>query len=99
MRIEGRGLRDEILLIVRHVFEGVNRIGGASRNAGTAVDAALGIHIHLSRGFEAGLVLLGVDAVGGAELDTERVLDAGISDYIGHDESVSQMKRVRLAQD
>jgi hypothetical protein len=31
-----------------------------------------------------------MDAIGRADLDAERVLDAGISNYIGHDESISR---------
>ena len=43
----------------------------------------------LGRGLDAGLVLLGMDAMGWANLNTEGVFDAGISNYIGQDESVS----------
>jgi hypothetical protein len=92
MFVEGGVLFDELLLFLGHIVEGVNRIGCADRNAGATVDAAFGFHIHLSRGFELRLVLLGMDAIGGADLDAEGVLDAGISDYIGHDESISRMK-------
>jgi hypothetical protein len=85
-------LLDELLFLFWDIFQGMNRVGGTSGNASTAIDAALGIYVHLSRGFELGLVLLGVDAVGRANLDTERVFDAGISNHIGHDESISTMK-------
>jgi hypothetical protein len=33
-----------------------------------------------------------MDAVGGADLDAEGVLNAGISNYVGHNESISRMK-------
>src|SRR5579872_3543230 len=46
--VEGGVLLDEFFLFFRHVVEGVNRIGGAGRNASATVDAALGIYIHLS---------------------------------------------------
>jgi hypothetical protein len=92
MLVEGRVLLDEIFLLLRHIVEGMNRIGRADRDTGAAVDAAFGVHIHLSGGFETRLVLLGMDAIGRANLDAEGVLDAGISDYIGHDESISRMK-------
>jgi len=85
-------LLGEFLLVLGHIFEGVNRIGGAGRDAGATVDAAFGIDVHLSGGFELGLVLFRVNAVGGANLDAEGVLDAGISDYISHSESISGMK-------
>jgi hypothetical protein len=90
--VEGSVVLDEILLILGHIFQSVNRIGSAGRNASAAVDAALGIDVPLGCGFESRLVLLGMDAIGGADLDAEGVLDAGISNYIGHDESVSRMK-------
>jgi hypothetical protein len=92
MFIESRIFFDEILLVLGHVFEGVNRIGCAGRNTGATVDAALGVHKHLSCRFEPGLILLGMNAVGGADLYAEGILDTGISDYIGHDESISRMK-------
>jgi hypothetical protein len=85
-------LLDEILLILGQVIESMNRVRSACRNTGAAVDATLGIYIHLSRSFEAGLVLLGMDAVGGADFDAEGVLNAGIGNYISHDESISRMK-------
>jgi hypothetical protein len=83
---------DEFLLFFRHIFEGMNRIGPAGGNAGAAVEASLGIHIHLSGGFEPRLVLLRMDTVGGAHLDAKRVFDAVVSNYLGHGESVSRMK-------
>ena len=47
---------------------------------------------HLSRSFELGLVLLGMDAVGGADLEAQRIFHAVIGNYVGHDESISRMK-------
>jgi hypothetical protein len=64
-------------------------VGGTCGDASAAVDASLRIDVHLSRGLVAGLVRLGVDAIGRANLHTKGVFDAGISNYIGHDESVS----------
>jgi len=92
MLVEGGVLVDKVLLVLGYIVNGVNRIGGAHWNTGAAVDAALGIHIHLGSGFETGLILLGMDAVGRAYFDAEGVLDAGISNYISHDESISRMK-------
>src|SRR3954451_13032861 len=86
---EIRVLFDELLLIFRNIFERVDRVGSASRNACATVDASLGIYIHLTRGFEAGLIRLGMDAIGRANLNAEGVFNAGISYYVGHDESVS----------
>jgi hypothetical protein len=87
-----RVLLDEVLFFCRQIVQGEDRIGRADRNAGSAIDAALRFHVHLRGRFEIGLVLLGVDAVGGADIDAERILDAGISDYVGHDRSLSRMK-------
>jgi len=90
--VEGRVPVDEFLLVFGDVFEGVNGIGSAGRNAGAAVDAAFGIDVHLGGGFEFGLVQLGMDTVGGANIDAERILDAVIGYYVGHDESISNLK-------
>jgi hypothetical protein len=92
MLVEGRILLDEIFLFLRYIVKGVNRVGGAGRNAGATVNAAFGIDIHLSGGFELRLVLFRVNAVGGANFNAEGVLNTGIGDYIGHDESISRMK-------
>jgi hypothetical protein len=86
VREEGGVLVDEILLLFGHIFERVNRVGGTDWDTGAAVNAAFRIHVHLSGGFEGRLVGLGVDAIGGADVDAERIFDAGISDYISHDE-------------
>jgi hypothetical protein len=67
--VEGSDRFDEFLLFFGDVFDGVNRIGSAGRNAGAAVNTALGIDVHLGGGFECGLVQLGMDAVGGADVD------------------------------
>ena len=90
--VESGVLLDKLLLLLGHILQRVNRVGGASGNAGTTIDAALRIDIHLSRCFELRFVLLGMDAIGGADLDAERVFDASISYYIGHDESVSTVE-------
>jgi len=86
VREEGGVLLDEILLLFGHIFERVNRVGGADWDTGAAVNAAFGIHVHLSGGFEARLVGLGMNAIGRTDVDAERIFDAGVSNYIGHDE-------------
>jgi hypothetical protein len=95
VREEGGVLFDEILLLFGHIFERVNRVGRADWDTGAAVNAAFGIDVHLSGGFEAGLVGLGVNAIGGADVDAERIFDAGISDYISHDEWFSREHSLR----
>jgi hypothetical protein len=91
-------LLDEVLLFLGHILQRMDRIRGACRNASAAVDASLGIDIHLSCRLEAGLVRLWVDTIGRANLNAEGVFDAGISNYIGHDEPVSWMS-TSLAQE
>jgi hypothetical protein len=92
-------LFDELLFVLRQIFQRMDRVRRTGGNAGAAIDASLGIDIHLSLAFETGLVGLGMDAVGGANLDAEGILNAGISNYIGHDESVSWNEHFRLAQE
>jgi len=46
LRVVGRVLLNKLFLDVWDVFECMNRVGGAGRDA-TAVDAALGIDVHL----------------------------------------------------
>ena len=92
MLVKGSIFLNQIFLVLRHIVDGMNRVGGASRNTGATVDTTLGIHIHLSGGFETGFVPIGMDAIGGADLDAKGILDAGISDYIGQDESISKRK-------
>jgi hypothetical protein len=92
MLVESRVLLDEILLVLWQIVQCMNRVRGTSRNAGTTVNAAIGIDIHLSRGFEFRLILFRVDAIGGANFNAKGVLNTGIGNYIGHDESISRMK-------
>jgi hypothetical protein len=97
--VKGGVLLDKLLLVFRYVFEGVNRIGCARRNASTAIDAPVRINIHLRCSLEAGLILLRVDAIRWTHFYAQRILDAIVSNYIGHDESVSRTReRFRLTQ-
>jgi hypothetical protein len=58
-------------LVFRYIIEGMNRIGGAHRDAGATVNATFRIDIHLGCGLESRLVLLGVNAISGADIDAE----------------------------
>lgn len=69
VREKGRVLVDERFLLVRQIVNRLDRSGGADRNAGAAVDAAVGINIHLGRRLKTGFILLGMDAVRGADID------------------------------
>jgi hypothetical protein len=84
--VTGSVFLDEILLLFWDIFQRMDRVGGAGGNACATINAAFGIDIHLGRGLEAGLVLLGMNAIGRANLNTEGVFNARISDYVGHDE-------------
>jgi hypothetical protein len=80
---------DEVPLIFWHIVQRVDCVGGTGWDASAAIDAALGINVHLGGSLEGGLVLLGMDAIRWANLNTEGIFDAGISNYISHDGSVS----------
>jgi hypothetical protein len=75
---------DELFLGFGYVFKGKNRVRGAGRDAGAAVDALRGIDKELLGRFETGLVLLGMNAIDRANIDAQGVLDAGIGDYVRH---------------
>jgi hypothetical protein len=85
-REECRVLGREMLEFVGQFIDGVNGVGGADRHAGSAIDAAVGLHIELSGGFELGLIFFRMNAVRGADVYAKEVLDAGVGDHIGHDE-------------
>lgn len=95
--VEGSVPLDEFLLLFRHIFQSMNRVRGTGWNAGATVDTAIGIYVHLGRSLEGRLVLFGMDTIRGADVNTQRIFDAGISDYIGHDESVSWNEQFRFA--
>src|SRR5271157_3802472 len=88
--LEVRGvLLDERFLIFGDIILGKNRIRGAGRDASAAVDALRRVDKKLRGGFEAGLAVFGMNAIGGADIDAERILDAVAGNYVGHDESPS----------
>src|SRR5919109_449324 len=72
---------DVVLLVLGHVVGRKDGIGGANRNARAAVNAAFRIHVHLVHGLELLFVVLGMNAVGGAGVSAELVLQTGIGDY------------------
>lgn len=75
--LEMRGvLLDEFFLVLWNILKSMDRVGGASGHARTAVDATVGINVHLSRCFKGGLVLLGMDAIGRADFNTEGIFYA-----------------------
>jgi hypothetical protein len=84
---EGGVFLDKLLLVFRHVVESKHRVRLADRETGAAVDAFCGVDIHLGRGLKLGFILFGVNAIGGADVNAKSVFDAGVGDYVGHDES------------
>src|SRR5581483_3619791 len=70
--------------IVRQVLDSEDRIRGADRNAGAAIDAACRIHIDLLFFLKTGLIFFGMDAVGRANICAEQVLDALVGNHICH---------------
>jgi hypothetical protein len=86
--IVGSVLLDEYLLLFCKLVQGMDGIRGANGHARAAINAAFRIHIHLRRLLKTCLVLLGMNAIGRADIGTECVLDTGISDYIGHDSAL-----------
>lgn len=85
---------DKLLFVLRDIVDGKDRIRGAGGNTRAAVDALRWVNKKLFRFLETGLILLGVNAVGGTNIDTEGILDAGVGNYIGHDESLQKSKWV-----
>ena len=87
--IEGRVLSNEILFVFRQVFKSVDRVGGAGGHACATIDTAFRVDVHLGRRLESWLIRLGMNAIRWANLNTERIFDTGIGNYISHDESIS----------
>src|SRR6185295_17196578 len=74
-------LGDERLPLVRHLFEGEDRLDGTRVDAQAAVDALLGMDVeHLP------ILVLAVDAIDRADVDAGRILhsDARLSDDVRH---------------
>src|ERR1019366_885037 len=73
--------------ILGELVQHENRIGGANRDAGAAIDAIVGLDEELRRFGETGLILLGVDAIHRAGLHAQFILGTGIGNYVCHDGS------------
>jgi hypothetical protein len=65
-----------------------NRIGGANRDAGAAIDAIVRLDEELRRFGESSLILFGVDAIHRAGLHAQFILGTGIGNYVCHDGSM-----------
>src|SRR5579862_3867446 len=80
-----RILRNEFLLVLGHLIRNKNRIGGADRDAGAAVDTPVGIYVKLGRSLEAILIFLGMNAVCRTGLDAKFVFGASVGDDVCHE--------------
>jgi hypothetical protein len=79
MLVKGGISLNEIFLVLGNIVDGMNRVGGASRNTGATVDTTLGIHIHLSGRFETGFVLLGwTQSVGQTSTQRESLMQESL---------------------
>jgi hypothetical protein len=80
-----RVLLRECRHIFRHVSFGVDRIGGANRNAGAAIDAIYRVNVELLDFGELGFVATGMNAVNGTNLDALFVLCATFNNDERHE--------------
>jgi hypothetical protein len=78
----------ELLLVFGKVFDGKNRFRRANGHTSAAVDALNGVDKKLSGGFEAGFILLGMNAISGTHIDAQGVLNASVGNYVGHGETL-----------
>jgi hypothetical protein len=77
--------RDELLLVGGDLIHDEDGVGGANRNAGATIDAALGIHIKLGRRLKTLFIFLRVNAVGRTGFDAEFIFRTGIGNDVCHD--------------
>ena len=64
----------KLLFLFGQFVNRMKRIGGANRDASSAIDAALRIDVKLSGGLKLGFILLGMNAVGRADVTQRRSL-------------------------
>jgi hypothetical protein len=64
-------LLDGRFFVFWHIVNWGDSVGGAGRNAGAAIDAFLRIDKELSGFLEARVILLGMDAISGADIDAQ----------------------------
>ena len=70
--------------IGRQIVNRVDRIRGADRDAGAAIDAVVGIDVELRRVGEIRFILLRMDAIHRAGLHAQLILRTRISNDVGH---------------
>ncbi len=73
---------DEIPLVIRHIFLGVDGVDGTLRDADRTVNALVGIDNQKIWAFTEAVDRANIDAIGVA------ALDAGFGDNVGHGGSV-----------
>jgi|SRR6516165_3372233 len=77
---------DELLLLVAQIVCGVDGVGSTNGHAGSTIDAAFGFNIKLGGAFKCCFIFLGMNAICWANIHAKHILDASISNYVGHDE-------------
>src|SRR5215469_10027528 len=83
---KGRVFGSKFLLLLGQVVNRMKRIGGTNGNAGSAIDAAFRVDVKLCYGLEFWLLFLGMNAVGRADVYTEKIFDTGVGNHVRHDE-------------
>jgi hypothetical protein len=88
----------EMRLVGRQIVLGKDRVLRAEIRAVAAVNALVGIDEYLGDGSGLRVARLGRDGGCGALRDADKVLDAGIGNYVGHDEFCSLLAGVLFLQ-
>jgi hypothetical protein len=82
----GGVLFDELFLVIGNFVGYKNRVRGAGRNTGAAIDTSFGVDVKLGRCLKVWFIFFGVDTVGGADFHAKFIFDAIVGDYISHDD-------------
>jgi hypothetical protein len=96
--IESGVALDEPLLLLAQIVHRMDRVGSGDWHARPTIDATVGINIELRRRLERCFIFLGMDAICGASIDTNHILNAGSGNYEGHDVLSSIIAVVRSLQ-
>ena len=76
----------ELFLVPGQIINRMDRVRCTGRNTGSAIDAAIGLHIELGGGFKLRFIRLRMNAVCWAHVHTKQVFNAGVHNHVGHDE-------------
>jgi hypothetical protein len=76
----------ELFLVLEQIIDRMYRVRCTDGNTGSAIDAAIRLHVKLSGGVKLSFIRLRMNAVCWAHVHTKKIFDAGVRNYIGHDE-------------